>query len=59
MIAADGIKSQAKELVLGFKDEPHSSGYAVYRAFLEDASELHKDPRIKDLLDNQGHCWIG
>jgi len=31
VIGADGIKSQTRELVLGFEDKPKSSGYACYR----------------------------
>jgi len=37
VIGADGIKSKTRELVLGFKDAPKSSGYACYRAFFPGA----------------------
>lgn len=39
VIGADGVRSKARELVLGYFDKPKSSGYAVYRAWYV---ELHK-----------------
>lgn len=33
VIGADGVRSKARELVLGYFDKPKSSGYAVYRAW--------------------------
>src|SRR5579862_5420817 len=43
VIGADGIKSKTRELVLGFKDAPKSSGYACYRSFFPGAW-LKDDP---------------
>jgi 2-polyprenyl-6-methoxyphenol hydroxylase-like FAD-dependent oxidoreductase len=39
VIGADGVRSKARELVLGYFDKPKSSGYAIYRAWYV---ELHK-----------------
>lgn len=33
VIGADGVRSKARELVLGYDDKPKSSGYAIYRAW--------------------------
>lgn len=33
VIGADGVRSRARQLVLGYDDKPKSSGYAVYRAW--------------------------
>lgn len=33
VIGADGVRSKARELVLGYFDKPKSSGYAVFRAW--------------------------
>lgn len=55
VIGADGIKSKTRELVLGFKDAPKSSGYACYRAFFP-GDWLKDDPLCahfveKDMLN--------
>lgn len=33
VVGADGVRSKARELVLGYEDKPKSSGYAVFRAW--------------------------
>lgn len=33
VVGADGVRSKARELVLGYEDKPKSSGYAVWRAW--------------------------
>lgn len=33
VIGSDGVRSKARELVLGYIDKPKSSGYAVFRAW--------------------------
>lgn len=33
VIGADGVRSKARELVLGYVDKPKSSGYAIFRAW--------------------------
>jgi salicylate hydroxylase len=55
ILGADGIKSKTRELVLGFKDAPKSSGYACYRAFFP-GDWLKDDPLCahfveKDMLN--------
>jgi salicylate hydroxylase len=60
IVAADGIKSLARHLVLGARDDPVSSGYACFRAFFETTAEMRADPARNAYLD--GDCvnfWIG
>jgi 2-polyprenyl-6-methoxyphenol hydroxylase-like FAD-dependent oxidoreductase len=33
VVGADGVRSKARTLVLGYEDKPKSSGYAVWRAW--------------------------
>jgi 2-polyprenyl-6-methoxyphenol hydroxylase-like FAD-dependent oxidoreductase len=35
LVGADGVRSKARTLVLGYHDKPKSSGYAVYRAWFD------------------------
>ncbi|KAL5450290.1 hypothetical protein PMIN07_001287 [Paraphaeosphaeria minitans] len=61
MVAADGIKSLARPLVLGSLDEPVSSGYACFRAFFRPSEEQKGDERLNKYL-RDGDCvnfWIG
>ncbi|GAA6014850.1 hypothetical protein JCM10207_002201 [Rhodosporidiobolus poonsookiae] len=59
VIGADGIKSQTRELVLGFEDKPKSSGYACYRAYTE-GDKLKDDPTSGILVQrDQMSIWIG
>ncbi|KAH8928736.1 FAD/NAD-P-binding domain-containing protein [Atractiella rhizophila] len=58
ILAADGIKSRAKEVVLDFPDAPQSSGYAAYRAAMP-IKELMEDPACRHLIDETGRAWIG
>ncbi|GAA6034655.1 hypothetical protein JCM8097_001101 [Rhodosporidiobolus ruineniae] len=59
VIGADGIKSQTRELVLGFEDKPKSSGYACYRAYTE-GSRIRADPLSKVLVQRDTmNIWIG
>ena len=59
VVGADGIKSKARELVLGFKDHPRSSGYSCFRAYFP-GSHLKDDPLCKDLTDHDCvNIWIG
>ena len=51
IIGADGIKSRARELVLGFSDKPKSSGYSCYRAYFQ-GEHLHNDPLCKEFADH-------
>ncbi|RWA05171.1 hypothetical protein EKO27_g9935 [Xylaria grammica] len=47
IVGADGIKSRARELVLGFADAPKSSGYSCYRAYFP-GSHLKEDPLFRN-----------
>ena len=59
VVGADGIKSKARELVLGFKDHPRSSGYSCFRAYFP-GSHLKDDPLCRDLTDHDCvNIWIG
>ena len=60
VLAADGVRSKGRTLVLGYEDKPKSSGYAVYRTWF-DSDELAKDPETAWLVNNgDQHCaWLG
>ncbi|BGP30964.1 hypothetical protein JCM10296v2_002726 [Rhodotorula toruloides] len=61
VIAADGVKSKAREIVLGYVDKPKSSGYAIYRA-LFDGDRIRENPACAHLVADgvdQRNCWIG
>lgn len=51
IIGADGIKSKARELVLGFKDAPKSSGYSCWRAYFP-GEHLKEDPLCRSFADH-------
>lgn len=60
VIAAEGVRSRGRKIVLGFDDNPKSSGYAVYRAWFP-GSAIADNPLINKFVVNgdthQG--WIG
>jgi 2-polyprenyl-6-methoxyphenol hydroxylase-like FAD-dependent oxidoreductase len=60
VIAADGVRSKARELVLGYVDKPKSSGYAVFRAWFTN-EDMIKDPETKHFCENGDtfNGWIG
>lgn len=59
VLAAEGVKSQGRKIVLGFDDKPQPSGYAVYRAWFP-STELAKNPLTKHLVEGDTHNgWIG
>jgi 2-polyprenyl-6-methoxyphenol hydroxylase-like FAD-dependent oxidoreductase len=60
VIAAEGVRSHGRRIVLGYEDKPRSSGYAVFRAWFP-ADEIAKNDRIKHLVVNgDTHSgWIG
>ncbi|KDQ56258.1 hypothetical protein JAAARDRAFT_158243 [Jaapia argillacea MUCL 33604] len=60
VVGCDGVRSKARELVLGYVDKPKSSGYAIYRAWM-DSKPLLDDPLTKHLVDNgDTHTgWLG
>lgn len=51
VVGADGIKSRARELVLGFSDAPKSSGYSCWRAYFP-GEHLGADDLCKDFVDH-------
>jgi 2-polyprenyl-6-methoxyphenol hydroxylase-like FAD-dependent oxidoreductase len=61
VLAADGVRSLARTIVLGFEDKPKSSGYAVYRSWMP-TEKLKEDPLTAWLADpNIDHHvgWLG
>lgn len=60
VVGADGVRSKARELVLGYFDKPKSSGYAVFRAWFPN-TDMIKDPRTKHFCENGDtfNGWIG
>lgn len=59
VVACDGIKSLAREVVLGFEDRPKGSGYACFRAFFK--GDLLKDEEQCREFTKQDcvNIWIG
>lgn len=60
VIGADGVRSRARELVLGYVDRPKSSGYAIFRAWFGN-EKMKADPLTRKYCESgdtfQG--WIG
>lgn len=60
VLAADGVRSKGRTIVLGYEDKPKSSGYAIYRTWF-DSEKIAQDPEISWMV-TQGdkHCaWLG
>ncbi|KAF2440456.1 salicylate hydroxylase [Karstenula rhodostoma CBS 690.94] len=60
IVAADGVKSEARRVVLGGQDQPpQQCGYAAYRAMVN-TDLMRADPEISWLLDIPGqNLWVG
>ena len=60
VLAAEGVRSKGRKIVLGYEDKPKSSGYAVYRAWFP-SGDLATNERTKHLVVNgDTHTgWIG
>ena len=60
VVAADGVKSAARKIVLGVDDKAESSGYAVYRAWYP-SSIVARHPRIAHLVQGGDKlmAWLG
>ena len=59
VVAADGVRSQARKLVLGYEDMPDASGYAVYRTWYP-AHDVAKDPKTAYLCAGDVQAaWLG
>ncbi|KAH7268004.1 hypothetical protein MRS44_011714 [Fusarium solani] len=60
IVAADGVKSRARSVILGGPDlPPQRTGFAAYRATV-DTEEMKADPDTSWLLERPGiNIWIG
>ncbi|TFY76881.1 hypothetical protein EWM64_g7132 [Hericium alpestre] len=59
IIAADGVKSMIREVVVGGPDKPIPTGDAAYRAIIPTA-ELLKDPELAGFVENpEMNAWMG
>lgn len=60
IVAADGLRSEARKVVLQGKDQPpQRTGFAAYRAVV-DVEKMRADPDVAWLLEKPGlNCWIG
>ena len=59
VIAAEGVRSRGRKIVLGFDDKPKSSGYAVYRSWFS-GDAIRDNPLLKHLVDGDSHTgFIG
>lgn len=60
IVAADGIKSLARPLVLKMNDDPVGSGYACFRAFFRPTAEQRADPNLNHYMGQDCvNFWIG
>ncbi|KAL1901008.1 hypothetical protein Sste5346_002072 [Sporothrix stenoceras] len=61
VVGADGIKSRARELVLGFADAPRSSGYSCFRAYFPGSLLKEIDDKgTREFVDHDCvNIWIG
>ncbi len=58
-LAAEGVRSRGRKIVLGHEDKPQSSGYAVFRSWFP-SDELAKNELTKHLVGKDTHNgWIG
>lgn len=59
VLAAEGVKSRGRRIVLGFDDKPQPSGYAVYRAWFS-TEKLKQNPLTQRFVQGDSHNgWIG
>ena len=60
IVAADGIKSEARRVVLGGSDQPPcKAGFAAYRAMVE-VEKMSGDAELEELLRIPGqNLWVG
>lgn len=59
IVAANGIELLVRYLVLGARNDPVSSGYARFRAYLEPSAEMRADPTRKVYLAGDSvNFWI-
>lgn len=59
VLAAEGVKSPGRTIVLGFDDKPQPSGYAIYRAWFS-TEKLKENPLTRRFVEGDSHNgWIG
>jgi 2-polyprenyl-6-methoxyphenol hydroxylase-like FAD-dependent oxidoreductase len=59
VVAAEGVRSRGRKIVLGFDDKPKSSGYAVYRSWFS-GDAIKENRLLKHLVDGDSHSgFIG
>lgn len=59
VLAAEGVKSRGRKIVLGFDDKPQPSGYAIYRAWFS-TEKLQQNPLTQRFVQGDTHNgWIG
>ena len=60
VLAAEGVRSRGRSLVLGSDDKPQPSGYAVYRAWYP-SDDLLTNPLTRHLVatGDSHYAWIG
>ncbi|KAF3770023.1 FAD/NAD(P)-binding domain-containing protein [Cryphonectria parasitica EP155] len=59
VIGADGVRSKARDKVLGSADKPVSSGYAIWRAWFP-TTDLATDPRTEEFCkEDTFNGWFG
>lgn len=59
VLAAEGVKSRGRQIVLGSEDKPEPSGYAIYRAWYS-TEALKQNPVTRHLVQGDTHNgWIG
>jgi len=62
VVGADGVRSNARKMILGYEDKPKSSGYAIYRTwFKTKETDMAQDPLTSWLLQDHDtfNGWIG
>jgi hypothetical protein len=60
VIGSDGVRSKARELVLGYLDDLRSNGYAIFQSWFT-AEKILADPVIRQFAENGDTFtgWIG
>jgi 2-polyprenyl-6-methoxyphenol hydroxylase-like FAD-dependent oxidoreductase len=60
VLAAEGVRSRGRKLVLGFDDAPQPSGYAVFRTWFS-SDELMRNDKTRHLVahGDSHNGWIG
>ncbi|KAI0312111.1 monooxygenase [Amylostereum chailletii] len=62
VVGADGVRSTARKLVLGYDDKPKPSGYAIFRAWFDPKEAgMAEDPLTADFAGEEDifYGWIG